>query len=301
MATNTEDVSIDQRTRNWSLLAPPGANSDIALAPFGRPEVRERQAAAGSWISFRQQVWLLGVSGRWVFLILGLVGLELLIAWSDFSGDGWPPTAATFALPAAGIWAMMVWWGEGSDRRSYHWSLPIPRPVHDLMRVAAGAPYLLGAYAVLTAASAISAAAQGQWDQFAAMWPEAWTILFVAPVIAYLLVSPLLLWSDHAITRWVYGGILAMPILTLILDWQGNRPIGTGINTFLFWTKWGLGTALFRDTGHDSPLPLELWWPAAVLWFLIALGLTLFTGIYRPADLRRLLRGTHGSQRIESR
>lgn len=259
--------------------------------------VRELRPAPGIGVSFRQQAWLLGVSGRWVFLILGLLAVLMLIGLSDVPHEV-PRILITAELALLGgvTWAVMVWHGEGPDRRSYHWSLPVPRPAHDLARVALGAVYLLGVCAVLAGAGAIAASVNGTLDRFAAIGPEAWANFFVAPLIVYLLVSPVALWSDYPITRWVAAIIFGVGLLAVILSWQGLPLLGEGMNKIFEAEHWGLAAALFagiqREVSASMELPalVDLWWTAAVLWFVLALGLTLFAGIYRPDDLRRFVR-----------
>ena len=257
---------------------------------------RELRPAPGIGTSFRQQAWLLGVSGRWVFLILGLVAVLMLIGLSDVPRE--VPRiliSAMLALLGGAIWPVMVWHGEGPDRRSYHWSLPVPRPAHDLARVALGAVYLLGVCAVLAAAGALAASMNGTFDRFAAIGPEAWANFFVAPLIVYLLVSPVVLWSDYPITRWVFGIIFGMGLLAVILSWQGLHQLGEGMSKIAEAENWGLGPALFgilREVRRsmELPAPVDLLWTAAALWFTLGLALTLFAGIYRPDDLRRFVR-----------
>ncbi len=258
---------------------------------------RELRPAPGIGISFRQQAWLLGVSGRWAFLILGLLAVLMLFGLSDVPRE--VPRiliTAMLALLGGAIWAVMVWDGENPDRRSYHWSLPVPRPAHDLARVAVGAVYLLGVCAVLAGAGAMAASANGTFDRFAAVGPEAWATFFVAPLIIYLLVLPVVLWSDYPITRWVFGIIFGVGLLAAILSWQGLPLLGEVINKTFESENWGLGAALFNGIvrevsgSMELPAPVDLWWTAAALWFTLGLALTLFAGIYRPDDLRRFVR-----------
>jgi hypothetical protein len=254
------------------------------------------RASAGSWISLRQQTSLLWASDRWVYFGLGLAAVLALVGGTGLGDELLrTSTMAFLPLPAAGIWSMLVWWREGPDRRSYHWSLPISRPIHDLMRVLAGAVILLGCYAVLAFAGWLAAHAQGNFDHLAALWPQSWASYFVGPTIVYLLVSPLVLWSDYAITRWAYGVILAVPGLAVILGFQGIDFLQRGVHAVLLTPEWGLGAALgsgFVDGG--VPVAAHVVWPATVLWLTLGLALTAFFAIYRPADLTRLvrLRGT---------
>lgn len=266
---------------------------------------RELRAARGIGTSFRQQVWLLGVSGRWIYLVLGLLAVLLLIARSDTPRE--IPRilfVALIALPVGAIWAIAVWRGEGPNRRHYHWSLPVPRPAHDLARVAVGAMYLLGALAVLAAAGVLTAFMDGTFARFASFSAEAWANIFVAPLIVYLLVTPFMLWSDYAITRWVIWIFFGLPFLAVLTvrAWQRFEFVGWALDQTLGEGDWALGTALWTGTlraieesieatGGSVSWSGDLWWTAASLWLVLGLALTLFAGIYRPDDLTRLVRG----------
>ncbi len=259
--------------------------------------VRELRPTPGIGVSFRQQAWLLGMSGRWILQILGLLALLMLIGLSDVPREA-PRILITSMLAILGgtTWAVMVWHGEGPDRRSYHWSLPVPRPAHDLARVALGAAYLLAICAVLAGAGAIAASANGTFDRFAATAPEAWANFFVAPLIVYLLVTPVVLWSDYPITRWVFAIYLGGGLLAAILSWQGFDLLVEGLEKIFDAENWGLAAALFAGIQHEVsasmglPPLVDLWWTGAVLWFGLGLALTVFTALYRPDDLRRLVR-----------
>ncbi|MFQ6045509.1 MAG: hypothetical protein ACE5PT_03990 [Gemmatimonadales bacterium] len=258
-------------------------------------EARELRVAPGIGISIRQQAWLLGVSGRWGFLILGLLAVLMLIGLSDV-----PPEVprivitANLALVGAVAWPIMVWLGEGPSRRSYHWSLPVPRPAHDLARVALGAVYLLGTCVVLAGASAIAASANGTFDRFAATGAVAWANFFVAPLIVYIWVSPVVLWSEYRITRWVFITWASVGPLSLILEWRGIHVLNEAVEWF-FDRDWGITTALFDGVQREVmelPVRFEAWWTAAAMWFARGRALTVFTALYRPDDLRRLVHRT---------
>ncbi len=255
--------------------------------------VRELRPVPGVAVSFRQQAWLLGLSGRWILLILGLLALLMLIGLSDIPRE--VPRifiVAELALLGGVTWAVMVWHGEGPDSRSYHWSLPVPRPLHDLARVGVGAVYLLGICAVLAGAGAMAASINGTFDRFATIEAESWVNYFFTPLIVYLLVTPVVLWSDYAITRWVFGITLGLGLVAAVLSWQGFQLPVNAMSTIFEAESWGLGAALFDWTLHMvGPAPAGFSWTAAVLWFTVGLALTGFTGIYRPDDLRRLVRG----------
>lgn len=255
-------------------------------------ETGELRSATGVGVSLRQQTVLLGVSGRWIYLILGLMALLMLIGLSDIPPD--VPRmliVSQLALLGGVTWAVMVWFGEGPDRRSYHWSFPVPRPAHDLARVGVGVLYLVGICAVLAGAGAIAASVNGTFDRFAAIGPQSWANFFLTPVIVYLLVTPVVLWSDYAITRWVFGVTFGLGLLAAVLSWQGINGLGEAMEIIFNAEHLGLGAALFDWTLQMfGPAPVEFTWNAAVLWLTVGLALTVFTGMYRPDDVRRVFR-----------
>lgn len=267
---------------------------------------RELRRPPGLRTSVRQQVWLLGASRRWLHLTLGLLAILL---WAYLAGPGLaegpsPGAALVFtawlALVAGVVWPIMVWHGESPTGRGYHWSLPIPRPAHDLTRVAVGALYLICVCAALAGAGVIAEYVDGTsevmpLEVFSTLFgPQAWPYFFVPPLGIYFLTMPAVLWSEYPITRWTLGGWVAFSFLALALQSQGFDRL-TGILEAVFSSeRWGLSAAVI------TPLHLglagdeatgERWWTAAALWLAIGVGLTLFTAIYRPADLNRLFRG----------
>ena len=242
--------------------------------------------------SLRQQTILLGASGRWAYLILGLLALLLLLGMTDIPREA--PCLlilAQFALLAGVTWAVMVWFGEGPDRRSYQWSFPVSRPAHDLARVAVGAAYLLGICAALAGAGAVSSALNGTFDRFGSVGAASWVNYFLTPLIVYLLVMPVVLWSDYAITRWVFAIVLGMGLLAAFLGWQGVSLPGDVMRVAFEAEHWGLGPALFDwSLAMAGPEPAGAVWTAEALWFAVGMGLTVFTAVFRPDDLRRLVR-----------
>ncbi len=244
--------------------------------------------------SFRNQAWLLGASGRWIYLGLGMLMLLMLIGIS-----GLPPEAlrtmiaALLGLLAGTIWAVIVWLGEGPARRTYHWSLPVYRPAHDLARVAVGAVYLLFVCAALIGAGAALDAANGVAAGIRQITTDAWVNTFTAPLTAYLLVSALVLWSDYRITRWLLVGAVAVCMLGVILQWQGITLITRGVEAVLGSGSAGLATGLMGGMLPDTRG--ERWELAAAVWGVLGVGVVLFTAAFRPDDLRRLVRGKQRS------
>ena len=240
--------------------------------------------------SFLQQLRLLAWSGRWAYLILGLLFLLGLVGALEVDVQLGRPrllVAAIAGLPAPALWALLVWHGELPHRRSYHWSLPVSRPGHDLARIAAGAVWLLVAYLVLAASAALVTAATGDWASFAAIGPG-WTTFFAGPLALYLVVSPLALWCDSpSLRRGMVAFVVLGGVATILeLEWY-RRGMAA-----VFGDGWGMATALFggllRPDEMESGPPGEL--AAAALWIGIGLVATVLAATWRPGDLTRLVR-----------
>lgn len=245
----------------------------------------ELRAPASAAMSFRLQMMLLARSGRW-FMLLGTLVLILLAVIRTGHGHGpeWGATGFTLSLmiglPAASIWALGIWAGEFPQRRSYHWSLPVSRPAHDLARVAAGVIYLVAAWVAL--ALAVNGFVVGS----NAIAPDAWLAFFAAPVVMYFLTMPLTLWGDSRVVRWIIGFVMAWGIAVILdIPYVGEPLIR------LFEAPWGLEAALFGGLIRDADADLPIGSPGAIsLWLGIGIAATIFCAIWRPADLARLAR-----------
>ena len=249
----------------------------------------DRRQPVGARASFVQQLRLLGWSGRWAYLILGL--LLLLVVARTLELDralGLPRVivAAMCSLPVPVMWAILVWQGEVPHRRSYHGSLPVSRAGNELARIAAGAVWLVAAYLALAAVGALVAATAGDWARFAAIGP-AWITFFAGPLVLYLLVSPLVLWSDSPALRRGVAAFLGVGVVAMILDFEAYSRVMEKI----FGDGWGMTTVLLggflRLAQVESLSPQQP--PATALWLGIALTSTVFAALFRPADLARLV------------
>lgn len=241
------------------------------------------RAPVGFWTSFMQQLRLLGWSGRWGVLVLGLLSLLVVAVSTRVDARlGLPAVlvAALLGLPAGLFWALGVWHGELPHRRAYHWSLPVSRPGHDLARIAAGGLWLLAAYGVLAAAGAVVAAMSGGWARFASIGPT-WATFFTGPLALYLLTSSLALWSDSAGLRRALAAVIVMGFLAGILEIEPWRRV----MVFLFGGDHGLGPALLggllRQGDADTGVFI-----AAALWFAIGLAATVLASAFRPRPRR---------------
>lgn len=246
----------------------------------------ELHSPADAGTSLRNQAWLMGVSRRWAWLAAGLLFILFLLALYEDAGSSLTPLAGVLSLPAAAIWALMVWYDERPSRRSYHWSLPVARPVHDLARVAVGAAYLLFVWAILAAAGALVQAAGGTLADLTAMEPKVWLGFFAAPLALYLLTMPLVLWSEYRITKWFLVGLIAFTQLALALELLGWPALGHVMEWIFSSEGRGMATALLGWITADAD-----WASAIAVWLILGAGLTTVTAVWRPDDFARAVRG----------
>lgn len=262
------------------------------------------RAPVGAGTSFRQQLWMMGRNKGWLVLTASLVALLLVFVLS-FSGAAQLEIAPLlFAAPivqfAAAGWVLSVWRVEASHQRTYHWSLPVHRPAHDLARVTVGALYLLLACSIMYGLAAVEALMAGTFDLLAAFGVEAWGNLFVGPLIAYLLAMPLMQWSESRNVRWALAGFALLGVVAGLGANHGLGFLAEAFRTVLFAEQFGLAVALSNGVstamadamGRPGGLVSDAaWWPAAALWLTIGVAATIFTAAYRPADLARRVKG----------
>ena len=262
----------------------------------------ELRQTPGIWTAFRQQLWLLAASGRWAGMTLSILVLMVILDAHTPAPVPGVLTLAVILLPVSALWAIVVWSGEGPNQRGYHWSMPVPRAAHELARVAAGALYLVAMCAVFAVADALMSSLEGQYAEFAAIDAGAWANYFIAPVVVYLLATPLVLWRDYAVVRWLLGGLCFLGILTPLLETQGIHILSSGWQLVFFGSDAGLGLiinglldALNAATGDLGMSTGHPWQTAAMVWLAIGLVLTAFAALFRPDDLLRMVKRPHTS------
>jgi hypothetical protein len=256
---------------------------------------------AGFATSLRVQVRLLAASRRFIYFTAALLAVPLIIGFL-----GAPPAynfyiSGLAALLGGSMWALSVWHGEPPQRRSYHWSMPVARGVQDLARVIAGALYLIAACAVLAAACAVLAVTGGQWALLVALSGHgALASFFAAPLIMYLLTSPVIMWSEYRITRALLVGLIGSGFIVM-LGFQGEFPatVEAVLKAVLGDGRFGLAHALATRTvyalteaapGAAPAVPLRPWLPVVGLWLAVGLVMSALAARYRPDDLRWLAR-----------
>ena len=205
---------------------------------------------AGFGTAFMQQLWLLGMSGRWMYMILGPIAFLMLILLHTGEIQGTTGLMALIAVGASAFWGVTVWYNEGPARRDYLWSLPVSRGAHELARVFAGAAWLMAVCGILAvvglAADFMNGTLGSLPPEFAARFygTEAWAYFVASPLVLYFLVMPLTLWSDYRITRWMLLSWIAYVFVALFLQRGGIHGMAHLIDTVFVTDGWGLADAL---------------------------------------------------------
>ena len=243
--------------------------------------------AAGFGAAFTQEVWLLGMSHRWLYLIIGPIAFLMLALLHFPNMQGMIGLMALIAVAASAFWPVMVWYNEGPSRRAYHWSLPVARGSHEMARVFAGAVWLLAVCGVLAAIGLLTDFANGTIvnasSEIAEMLygPKAWLYFFASPVVLYFLVMPLTLWSEYRITRVLLGSWIAYVVVALWAQSMGFHQLAHAID-FVFGSEgWSLGDVLIP--GIDTAGSMS----ALAFWLAIGVALSAATAWFRPDDIRR--------------
>lgn len=202
------------------------------------------------------------------------------------SGDGVllvvKPAAAALAfcflaLFAVGLsWPARVWRGEPPAGRDYHWSLPVERRTHDLLRVAAGAVWLFALTLLLGTLTALTALIYGNAVPLAGLSAPVWIELMLAPQLIYLLASALWARFDHpAAVLWGSSGALAV---ATGLAAQYQVPLLGTLLPGIFLGPWGLLNALagpaYSELVRGTPANWN-WALTCALWLVVA-GTALF-------------------------
>jgi hypothetical protein len=127
-------------------------------------------------------------------IVLPLIGLAALHTFNPIEdAPPWmvrPLVTLAFAglVFTGGLAAVMAWFGESPRTRRYHWSMPVPRELHDSLRIIAGAVWLVAAIAVfgVIAWFAEDEVLREQWLSRA---PAFWASMFLVPLLSYALVT----------------------------------------------------------------------------------------------------------------
>ena len=137
---------------------------------------------------------LIGTKYVAAVLLLPLIGLVALNIFSPLEGA--PPWLArplvafsfTGLVFTGAVAAMLAWLGESPQTRRYHWSMPIRREMHDTLRIAAGAAWLIASLTVFCVFAWFMEddILREQWLRHA---PAFWASVFLVPLLCYALVT----------------------------------------------------------------------------------------------------------------
>jgi uncharacterized membrane protein YhdT len=175
--------------------------------------------------------------------------------------------AGLIAVAWGFLWPFRVWRDEPPSRRGYHRAMPVERRRHDLLRVAAGAVWLLAVSALLLVAALATALLSGHAGGLGALPATAWLAAFTAPLLVYLLVSIASVRCEHP-AAWVWGTLALLAPL-----WSLLSLVGLGAAAVVVTGRLGLHLALGGDGPNLallSPPAFTRWVAATLLWLALA-------------------------------
>lgn len=181
-----------------------------------------------------------------IFFVGALVLFAVLIIWNAIRfvhTHQQPGSHMGFRYDTAGAIPMFlvgllipfgVWRSEDPSRRAYHWSMPVARGPHTIMKLLSGwgwlmigtAVYLLFIIGIATAVGAVTG--EPAWDGTTPAW--AWIVAFTAPTIGYLLTSIAVIGSDHP-WRWIGGIVIGYGILLSVFSSFGMQDLAIALKT----------------------------------------------------------------------
>lgn len=112
-------------------------------------------------------------------------------------------------LIGAALWAVSIWYREGPSHRGYHWTLPVDRRLHDVLRVFAGAAWLTGFLAVPVLVGMAVYYIAGDPPASGPIPAWIWLTHLTGPLTLYLLCSTASLRSDHP-GLWIFGAPIGL-------------------------------------------------------------------------------------------
>lgn len=249
--------------------------------------VREQIAAVG--IALRKE--------RNAFLGV-LAAFAVLAIWSAFRARTEFHQASIDYGPAATIPMTLiallipfgVWRSEDRARRAYHWTMPVARTEHTLVKTFAGWLWLMGGVAVYLVTLAVlgvvmRAVSGASPERVASMWE--WLVPFTSVTIAYLLTSVAIIGSAHA-WRWIGGTIIGYFIVLLVLEVLELRDVKRAVQLIVDGT-YGLSAAIFGNVntvhvGHRFFVGDPTRWLGATLLWGALTGVALWLAARRHAD-----------------
>jgi hypothetical protein len=233
---------------------------------------------------FRQQLRMLDAAQR-APLLLGIMVLPAVM---------WPGHGLLIPirpmLLASIAWALLVWEGETRGRRTYHRCLPVDQTTHDLLKIAAGAVWLLSAVAITVGLLTVYLLWTDAPRGLLGLSPTMLISFFTSTLIVYLLISLFPLLTARPL-EWLLGTVVVIAILGALPPFRDTPPgvviamLTAGIRTALLQPHMVAEHAVMPGKFPDLPEQTLAWLIATVLWLVSALALV--TWASRRANARR--------------
>ncbi len=241
------------------------------------------------WLAVtRQQIIVIGSAPHKIMLVfIGLAILQLFTSVNmrldlpDFRANASGLLVVyLLSLFAAQLWAVSVWHQEGPSRRGYHWTLPVDRTRHDLLRVLAGAIWMIMVLLMLLAVGALIAPLFGGARLDTGLLDPVLLGFVSGPLIVYLLCSAAALRSDHP-GRWIFATPAASLMIWGFTTWWGFEPFselmrGLIIGPYGFLRTIGMPLAypVIQTVEGRGEMEIILTWLGATAgWLVVALVL----------------------------
>jgi hypothetical protein len=182
----------------------------------------------------RQQLRLIDAHGRFPFLIGLLAGLPIVFIVNQPAGV----SDRDAALPILGhlctacVWPFFVWIGELPRQRGYHRNLPVNHVTHDLIKVIAGACWLMLGVALVLTAQLLMLIAAGYRSWVWGLSPAALLNFFTGSLIIYLFFSLIPILTNKPI-EWLIGLTLFAGAVTVPLSMYARERTDLAIELLL--------------------------------------------------------------------
>ncbi len=193
----------------------------------------------------------------------------------EFPVDEGVAAAAIVGIAAAFwafFWPFRVWGEERPQTRGYHWSMPVDRRRHDLLRVGVGAAVLVAIVAGFLLLAWVTALAAGHAGTIARYPALPWLTILAAPLIIYLLASIPVVGSRHP-AAWLWGTLGACALLLNLVQVLDVGQL-QGLAGELLIGRLGLlstlGGPVVGQIAGWPPVGAAGWLAAWVLWLAVA-------------------------------
>jgi hypothetical protein len=191
-----------------------------------------------------------------------------------------------------------VWRSEDPSRRAYHWSMPVARGPHTIVKLLSGWLWMMIAVAVyllcIIMLGRIIPAIVGEAARPGVTPGWEWVAAFTAATLGYLLTSIAVIASNHP-WRWIGGLVIGYGVLVAVLNAFGMQEAGRALQTISD-GAYGFNAALVGAT-QDGPrgvsvgmtretmraLRFSTWLVAMPLW-IIGSGIAVTIASYRHRE-----------------